>query len=62
MVEVGGAGPVVAHVGHALVTHGFEPDDLRVHQPSLEDVYPRLAGPDTQERGEQCGRRPRRPG
>jgi ABC-2 type transport system ATP-binding protein len=51
LVEVEGAGPVVAHLGHALVTHGIEPADLRVHQPTLEDVYLRLTGPDSQEGG-----------
>jgi hypothetical protein len=51
LVEVEGAGPVLAHVGHALVTHGIEPGDLRVHQPTLEDVYLRLTGPESQERG-----------
>lgn len=50
-VEVEGAGPVLAHVGHALVTHGLEPSDLRVHQPTLEDVYLRLTRPDERERG-----------
>jgi prolyl-tRNA editing enzyme YbaK/EbsC (Cys-tRNA(Pro) deacylase) len=27
------------------VTHGIEPADLRLHQPTLEDVYLRLIGP-----------------
>jgi ABC-2 type transport system ATP-binding protein len=51
VVEVEGAGPVVAHLGHALVKHGIEPGDLRVHQPTLEDVYLRLTRPDDQEGG-----------
>jgi ABC-2 type transport system ATP-binding protein len=51
LVEVDGAGPMVAHVGHALVEHGVEPGDLRVHQPTLEDVYLRLTGPDGREGG-----------
>lgn len=51
VVEVEGAGPVVAHVGHALVARGLEPEDLRVHQPTLEDVYLRLTGPDGQKGG-----------
>ena len=50
-VEVEGSGPVVAHVGHALVAHGLEPADLRVHQPTLEDVYLRLTRSDEQEGG-----------
>jgi len=54
LVEVDGAGPVVAQVGHALVEHGIEPGDLRVHQPTLEDVYLRLTGPDGRE-GEGSG-------
>ena len=36
---------MLAHVGHALVARGLEPEDLRVHQPTLEDVYLRLTGP-----------------
>jgi ABC-2 type transport system ATP-binding protein len=39
LVTVIGDGGVIAHVGHALVGHGIEADDLRVTQPSLEDVY-----------------------
>jgi hypothetical protein len=27
-VEVNGAGPVAAHVGHALMEHGVEPGEL----------------------------------
>ena len=34
-----GDGPVLAHVGAALIAHGLEPDDLRTEQPSLEDVF-----------------------
>jgi ABC-2 type transport system ATP-binding protein len=46
-VEVTGAGPVLARVGHALVDHGLEPVDLRVDRPTLEEVYLDLtdAGP-----------------
>jgi ABC-2 type transport system ATP-binding protein len=51
LVEVEGSGPVVAHVGHALVERGMEPGDLRVQQPSLEEVYLRLTGPDGREGG-----------
>jgi Aminoacyl-tRNA editing domain len=45
LVEVEGAGPAVARVDHAVVTDGIEPADLRLHQPTLEDVYLRLIGP-----------------
>jgi ABC-2 type transport system ATP-binding protein len=38
-LEVSGDGPLLAHVGAALIAHGIEPDDLRVEQPTLEDVF-----------------------
>jgi len=38
-VEVAGDGPVLAHVGAALIAHGMEPTDLRLEQPTLEDVF-----------------------
>ena len=38
-VEVNGDGPVLAHVGAALVAHSLEPADLRLEQPTLEDVF-----------------------
>lgn len=38
-VEVEGSGPVLVLVAAALVAHGIVPADLRVSQPSLEDVY-----------------------
>ncbi|MGD1052631.1 MAG: ABC transporter ATP-binding protein [Candidatus Dormibacteria bacterium] len=38
-IEVSGDGPVLAHVGAALIAHGLEPADLRLEQPSLEDVF-----------------------
>ena len=38
-VEVSGEGPVLAHVGAALIDHGIEPADLRLEQPTLEDVF-----------------------
>ena len=41
-VEVLGEGPVLAHVGAALVSHGCAPEDLRVDRMSLEDVFLRL--------------------
>ncbi len=52
-LEVTGDGPVLAHVGAALIAHGLEPDDLRTEQPSLEDVFLNLtqaADPDGGER------------
>jgi ABC-2 type transport system ATP-binding protein len=41
-VEVRGRGPVLAVVAAALSRHGASPADLRVEQPSLEDVYMQL--------------------
>jgi ABC-2 type transport system ATP-binding protein len=38
-LEVSGDGPVLAHVGAALIAHGLEPADLRTEQPTLEDVF-----------------------
>jgi hypothetical protein len=35
---VRGTGPVIAHVGAALVRWGPVPADLSVHMPSLEDA------------------------
>lgn len=49
-VEVEGDGPVLVHLGHALLHRGLEPDDLRVAQPTLEDVYLRLTGSERRER------------
>jgi ABC-2 type transport system ATP-binding protein len=43
-VVVHGTGPLLAHVAAALVEHGILPDDLRVHEPSLEDVFLKLTG------------------
>jgi ABC-2 type transport system ATP-binding protein len=43
-VEVIGEGPVLAHVGAALVAHGSAPVDLQVERMSLEDVFLRLTG------------------
>jgi ABC-2 type transport system ATP-binding protein len=43
-VEVEGSGPVLALVAAALVQHGITPSDLRVEQPSLEDVFLKLTG------------------
>ena len=38
-VEVTGSGPVLPLVAAELVEHGFVPADLRVEQPTLEDVF-----------------------
>ncbi len=38
-VEVEGNGPVLALVAAALVKHGITPSDLRVEQPTLEEVF-----------------------
>lgn len=43
-VTVGGRGPALALVGAELVRHGIVPDDLRVQQATLEDVFLRLTG------------------
>jgi ABC-2 type transport system ATP-binding protein len=43
-VEVEGTGPVLAHVSAALLAHDIEPSDLRIEQPSLEDVFLKLTG------------------
>ena len=41
-VQVSGSGPVLAHVGAALIAHGLEPADLRVEQATLEEVFLRI--------------------
>jgi ABC-2 type transport system ATP-binding protein len=43
-VVVEGTGPLLAHVAAALVDRGVAPDDLRVIEPSLEDVFLKLTG------------------
>jgi ABC-2 type transport system ATP-binding protein len=43
-VEVEGGGPLLAMVAAALVEHGIVPADLRVEQPTLEDVFLKLTG------------------
>ncbi len=43
-VEVEGTGPVLALVASALVDHGIVPADLRMEQPSLEDVFLNITG------------------
>lgn len=46
-VEVEGSGPVLALVAAALVNHGITPPDLRVEQPTLEDVFLKITGMST---------------
>ncbi len=48
-VEVEGSGPVLALVAASLVEHGITPTDLRMEQPSLEDVFLKLTGRQTGE-------------
>ncbi len=43
-VEVEGSGPLLALVAAALVEHGIVPPDLRVEQPTLEDVFLKVTG------------------
>ena len=43
-IEVRGDGPVVVLVAAALVEHGIVPADLRVNQPTLEDVFLAMTG------------------
>jgi len=43
-LEVEGSGPLLALVAAALVEHGIVPADLRVEQPSLEDVFLKVTG------------------
>jgi len=43
-VEVEGSGPLLALVAAALVAHGIVPPDLRVEQPTLEDVFLKVTG------------------
>jgi ABC-2 type transport system ATP-binding protein len=43
-VEVEGTGPLLALTAAALVEHGIVPNDLRVEQPTLEDVFLKLTG------------------
>jgi ABC-2 type transport system ATP-binding protein len=42
--SVTGYGPVVVDVAAALARHGLRPADLRVNQPSLEDVFLEITG------------------
>lgn len=43
-VEVNGTGPLLAVVAAELVSHGMVPEDLRVQQPGLEEVFLELTG------------------
>ena len=43
-VEIDGNGPVLARVAAALVERGILPTDLRLEQPSLEDVFLSITG------------------
>jgi ABC-2 type transport system ATP-binding protein len=43
-VEVEGDGPVLSLVAASLVEHGITPPDLRMEQPTLEDVFLKLTG------------------
>lgn len=45
-VTVSGSGPVVPLVSAALVGRGIVPDDLRIHQQTLEETFLRLTGRD----------------
>jgi hypothetical protein len=42
LVHVHGTGPLAARIGHALVGHGLEPEDLQAELPTLEDAYLQL--------------------
>jgi len=48
-VEVEGSGPLLALVAAALVEHDIVPHDLRVEQPTLEDVFLNLTGHEAEE-------------
>jgi ABC-2 type transport system ATP-binding protein len=43
-VEVEGSGSVLALVAASLVAHGIMPSDLRMEQPTLEDVFLNITG------------------
>jgi len=46
-VEVTGNGPILALVAASLVEHGIIPSDLRLEQPTLEDVFLKITGHST---------------
>jgi ABC-2 type transport system ATP-binding protein len=48
-VEVEGSGLVLPLVAASLVEHGITPADLRLEQPTLEDVFLKLTGQDIDE-------------
>ncbi len=48
-VEVEGSGPVLALVAAALVQHGIVPCDLKIEQPTLEDIFLKITGHDSGE-------------
>lgn len=48
-VEVEGSGSVLVLVAASLVEHGITPADLRIEQPSLEDVFLKLTGQEIDE-------------
>jgi ABC-2 type transport system ATP-binding protein len=52
-LEVTGGGPLLAHVGAALIAHGMEPTDLRLEQPTLEDVFLRITQAPASDRDER---------
>lgn len=43
-IEVEGRGPVLALVAASLAEHGITPSDLRMEQPTLEEVFLKLTG------------------
>ena len=53
-VEAEGSGPVLALVAAELVGRGLVPADLRVEQPTLEDVFLRLTGDEAGRRKEEA--------
>lgn len=48
-VEVTGSGPVLALVATELVSRGIVPEDLRIEQPTLEDVFLAITGHDVED-------------
>jgi ABC-2 type transport system ATP-binding protein len=50
-VEVTGSGPVLALVASELVSRGIVPEDLRLEQPSLEDVFLSITGGEARANG-----------
>lgn len=52
-VVVTGSGPLLARVGHAVVSRGLEPEDLRPEVASLEDAYLALTGSPPEDGGQR---------